>query len=317
MSAMNISLIGGSGFVGRHLIRRLVDQGHQLKILSRHPQRHREILLSPNVKMVKADPSDLSTLSREFQGMDAVINLAGILNEPKHNGAGFHKVHVELPARITQAAKSAQVLRLLHVSALNASSDAPSFYLRSKADGETRIKAAAEYGAEVTLFRPSVLFGFDDQFTNRFKKLMEMIPMVFPLPGARARLQPLYVEDLVTAIASSLSKNETFGQDYNLCGPNRYFLHEIVSYIAAQSGLERTILPFSSRAERFQARMMEWVPGKPFTRDNLASLGVNSICKTPFPEEFGISPTPLEQVAPVWLSPHADQYDEYRSLARR
>lgn len=314
---MNICLVGGSGFVGRHLTRRLVGQGHELKILSRHPQRHRELLLSPNVKMVKSNPLDLASLSFEFQGMDAVINLSGILNEPKHNGAGFHKVHVELPARITQAAKHARVFRLLHVSALNARSDAPSFYLRSKADGEAHIKAATEYGAEVTLFRPSVLFGFDDQFTNRFKKMMEMIPMAFPLPGASARLQPLYIEDLVTALARSLTLKETFGQEYNLCGPNRYFLHEIVSYIAAQAGLDRTLLPFSGRAERFGARLMEWVPGKPFSRDNLASLGVNSICKTPFPEVFGLSPTPMEQVAPVWLSPHTDQYDDYRSLARR
>lgn len=302
MSAKRIAVLGGTGFVGSGLCQRLVAAGHEVRILTRHAERHRDLLVLPTAQVVEADVHNPATLKREFQGLDAVVNLVGILNESGRNGKGFERVHAELPAKVVQACRQSGVTRLLHMSALHASPDGPSHYLRSKGRGEQVVHAAESDILHVTSFRPSVIFGRGDSFTNRFAGLLRQVPFVFPLACANARLQPVHVDDVAQAFVSALERHATFGQRYNLCGPLAYSLREIVAYLAGQLGLRRHVLPLNDTLSYLQAAVLQFIPGKPFTPDNYRSLQVASVCEAAFPAIFGISPSRLEDVVPIYIS---------------
>lgn len=299
MKKLRIAVLGGTGFVGHSLSMRLCRDGHTVRILTRHRERHRDLLVLPTAQLVNADVHNPAVLKHEFQGMDAVVNLVGILNESGDNR--FERVHVDLPAKVVQACRQAGVSRLLHMSALHASADAPSRYLQTKARGEQIVHDAHSLDFPVTSFRPSVIFGPRDSFTNRFAKLLKTIPAVFPLACPQARLQPVYVEDVAQIFSLALTRHETFGQRYNLCGPQAYSLQEIVTYLAAVLGLKRRVLPLGDHASRLQAMLLQFAPGKPFTPDNYRSLQVDSICDQPLPPIFGIRPASLESLVPAYL----------------
>jgi uncharacterized protein YbjT (DUF2867 family) len=229
------------------------------------------------------------------------VNLVGILNERGRDGKGFEQAHVELPARLVQACRQAGVPRLLHMSALHASPDGPSHYLRSKGRGEQLVHEAHGPDLQVTSFRPSVIFGARDSFTNRFAQLLKLAPYAFPLACASARMQPVHVEDVVSAFVTALDRHETFGRRYNLCGPQAYSLREIVERLARVLGLRRRVVPLSDGLSRLQAALLQFAPGKPFTPDNYRSLQVASTCDGPFPAVFGISPARLEDILPTYL----------------
>lgn len=301
MNKLRIAVLGGTGFVGRSLCARLVEAGHAVRILTSHRERHRDLLVLPTAQLVDADVHHPAVLKREFQGQDAVINLVGILNERGRDGRGFEIAHAELPAKVVQACRQAGVPRLLHMAALQAANDAPSHYLRSKAHGEQAVMDAAKSGLRVTSFRPSVIFGPRDSFTNRFAGLLRSVPLVFPLACPNARMQPVYVEDVARAFLFALDRHETFGQRYDLCGPRVYTLQEIVAYLAAVLGLKRRILPLGPGFSRLQAAVLQFAPGKPFTPDNYRSLQVASTCRGPFPEIFGITPARFEDIVPTYL----------------
>ena len=298
---MRIAVLGGTGFVGHSLCERLVMAGHELRILARHRERHRDLLVLPGSRVIEADVHNPAVLRREFQGMDAVVNLVGILNETGRNGKGFEQAHVELPAKVVQACRQSDVARLLHMSALHAAPDGPSHYLRSKGRGEQLVHEAESPALHVTSFCPSVIFGPRDSFTNRFAGLLRQVPCVFPLACAGARLQPVYVEDVVQAFVIALDAHSTFGKRYNLCGPQAYSLREIVAYLAAVLGIKRRILPLNNMLSRLQAAILQFAPGKPFTPDNYRSLQVASVCEAPFPAIFGIAPARLEDIVPTYL----------------
>jgi uncharacterized protein YbjT (DUF2867 family) len=302
MNKLRIAVLGGTGFVGRNLSERLVVAGHEVRILARHPERHRDLLVLPTAQVIEADVHDPAVLRREFQGVDAVVNLVGILNESGRNGKGFERVHVELPAKVVQACRQSGVGRLLHMSALHAAPDAPSYYLRSKGRGEQVVHEAENHALHVTSFRPSVIFGPRDRFINRFAELLRQIPCVFPLACASARLQPVYVEDVTRAFALALDRDATFGQRYNLCGPQVYSLQEILTYLTRILGLKHRILPLNQTFSRLQASILQFVPGKPFTPDNFRSLQVANVCDAPFPAVFGITPSRLDEIVPTYLS---------------
>ncbi|MBI3575097.1 MAG: complex I NDUFA9 subunit family protein [Gammaproteobacteria bacterium] len=299
---MRIGILGGTGFVGRALSAHLVAAGHEVLVPTTHHERHRDLTVLPTLALAEGDVHDPEFLRRCCEGRDAVINLVGILNEKGRSGQGFARAHVELPEKLVAACRAAGVKRLLHMSALNASLNAPSHYLRTKAMGEDTVHRAAADGLRVTSFRPSVIFGPRDSFVNRFAGLLKFVPGVFPLACPDAKFQPVYVEDVVSAFVYALRNTGTHGQRYDLCGPKVYTLREIVSYIAEVMGKRVTIIGLNHTLSHMQAAFMEFAPGKPFSLDNFRSLQVNSVCSgRAFPEVFGITPMAMEQVVPGYI----------------
>ncbi len=299
----NILLIGGTGFLGTAMVRELARRPATADCCFTLPTRRRErakhLLVLPTAQVVEANVHDPATLARLMAGQDAVISLVGILKggEGEPYGKGFARAHVELPRKIAAAAKAAGVRRLLHVSALKAAADAPSGYLRSKAAGEAVLRDA---GLDLTLFRPSVIFGPGDAFLTLFAKLARIAP-VFPLAGAAARFQPVWVEDVAAAVADSLARSESIGAAYDLCGPTQYSLRELVSYAAAVAGHPRAVIGLPEAIAWLQAWAMEFIPNGPMTRDNIRSMRVASVCDSGCTLPFGRIATPLETVAPTYL----------------
>jgi uncharacterized protein YbjT (DUF2867 family) len=315
MTDRKVCVLGGTGFVGRHLCCELSRRKLHIRVLTRRRERRRDLIVIPNLELVEADVHSVADLSVQVKGCDAVINLIGILNEAHGSGRDFASAHGELPAKVAEACRYNRVDRLLHMSALGASNDGPSKYLKYKAEGENAVHQWAEQGLQVTSFRPSVIFGHDDDFFNRFATLLAMSPLVFPLACPNARMSPVYVEDVARVFADSLERKSTFGQRYNLCGPKDYTLLELVEYTARVAGIKRRILPLGDTLSRIQARLLEWVPGKPFTRDNYLSLQVDSVCEDNGFAEFGIQPTSVECVVPTYVG-HQGKMDIYQDLRR-
>ncbi|MFO7190005.1 MAG: complex I NDUFA9 subunit family protein [Pseudomonadota bacterium] len=296
----DIVVLGGSGFIGRHLVERLVRDHHRVRVPTRRAERAKHLLVLPTVEVVEANVHDAAVLRRLFQGADAVINLVGVLQDGrgKPYGAGFAAAHVELPSRVIEACRAAGVPRLLHMSALKAASDAPSAYLRSKGDGEAVVVGARGY-LHTTIFRPSVVFGPEDSFLNLFARLQRKLPVI-ALGSPQAKFQPVYVCDVAEAFARSLWREDSYGRAYDLVGPAVYTLEELVRYAGTVSGHPRPILPLGPRASYLQAMLMEFAPGKLLSRDNYYSMKVDNVSDAPLP--FGIRATPLEAVAPTYLA---------------
>jgi NADH dehydrogenase len=312
MLIRNVLVIGGSGFLGRHVVRQLANEGRQVRVPTRNRERAKELILLPTVDVVKADVHDEQTLERLVSEADAVINLVGILH------GDFETAHVELPRRIVQACGKAGVGRLVHVSALKAQADAPSAYLRSKAQGEAQVRSAQSDALQTTIVRPSVVFGREDHFLNLFARLARSLP-VLALASPQARFQPIHVLDIARAIALALTDPRTFGHAYDLCGPNTYTLRQLVEYVAHALGLRRVVLGLSPSLSMLQAAVLEHLPGRLMTRDNVRSMRVDNVCECPFPEVFGFAPTPLEAVVPLYIAgvTPRSRYRWFRFRARR
>ncbi len=311
----HVCVLGGSGFVGTHLVNRLADEGYQVTVLSRRPERQRHLLVLPTVSVIAADVFNEAALVKCFSGMDTVVNLIGLLNETaKHS---FASVHVTLARKVANACRSVGVRRLLHMSALNANeARGASVYLRSKGEAENHVHAL--HDVAVTSFRPSVIFGEDDSFFNRFAMLLRLSPGLLPLAAPNARFAPVYIGDVVSAMVASITEQTTYGQRYNLCGPKEYSLRELVEYTAKISGCKRKIISLSNGLSEIMARIMELVPGKPLTRDNLASMKADSVCSGDFPAVFNIEPSSIEAIVPGYLSSDSEgeYFDRLRELAR-
>jgi NADH dehydrogenase len=315
MTVRKVCVLGGTGFVGRHLCCELSRRKLQIRVLTRHRERRRDLIVIPNLELVEANVHSVADLSVQMKGCDAVVNLIGILNEHHGPGQDFASAHSELPAKVAEACRYNRIDRLLHMSALGVSSTAPSKYLKYKAEGENAVHQWTDQGLNATSFRPSVIFGTDDDFFNRFASLLAMSPIVFPLACPNARMAPVYVEDVARTFADSLARKSTYGKRYDLCGPKVYTLRELVEYTARVAGIKTRILPLGDLLSRFQARVLEWVPGKPFTRDNYLSLQVDGVCETNGFTEFGIRPTSLECIVPTYIG-HQGKMEVYQDLRR-
>jgi uncharacterized protein YbjT (DUF2867 family) len=310
MSITTICVLGGSGFAGRHICAALAGLGYRVRVPTRNRDRAKHLILLPTVDLLAADVHDAPTLTELFLGCDAVINLVGVLHGGRGN-ASFAAAHVELARKVVAACRTTGVRRLLHMSALNAAPDAPSNYLRSKGEAEAIVRAS---GLDITIFRPSVLFGREDNLLNMFAALLKRFPAMI-VPAARARFQPVYVGDVAKAYAEALQRQDSVGQSYDLCGPKVYTLQELAEFVAHTTGHRRMIFGADSALTHIMAFVMECLPGKMMSLDNVRSMTVDSVCSgCLFP--FGIAPQAVEAVAPEWLA-HRTPRGRYASLRDR
>jgi uncharacterized protein YbjT (DUF2867 family) len=303
-----VLVLGGSGFIGRHFVAQLARREVKVTVPSRRRERAKHLILLPTVDVVEAEIADPAVLERLVRHQDVVVNLVGILH------GDFDRFHVELPGAIVEACRAAGVKRLLHMSALGADVNGPSAYQRSKGAGEQVVLGARDL--DVTVFRPSVVFGPEDQFLNRFAAMARFLP-VLAVPCPRARFQPVYVGDVARVMLSSIEDTESHGRVVELGGAQEYELKRLVELVCVMTGRRRLVIGLSERLSYLQAALLEHLPGRLMTRDNYLSMKVPNVTAARFP--YGIAPQPLEAVAPVYLRPSGprERYPQLRWRARR
>ena len=324
MQHSNILVIGGAGFIGRHIVTRLTTRGLQVTVPTRRRARARHLIMLPTIDVIECDVHDDAVLSRLIEGKDAVINLIGVLHGSKgasssRYGPKFAQAHVELPRRIVAMCARHGVGRLLHMSSMGADSSGPSMYQRSKGDGDAQVQAST---LDWTIFRPSVVFGPEDNFLNMFATLAKFFPLL-PIGYADTRFQPVWVGDVADAFVNALDNRETFKRTYELAGPRIYRLRDLVAFAAAASGHPRAVFGLPDALARLQAILLELMPGEPLmSRDNLDSMKVDNVATIqPFEPapELDIGMTPMEAEAPIYLSPahNRSRFSLYRARAGR
>jgi NADH dehydrogenase len=318
--ARSVCVLGGTGFVGRHLASALIDAGYRVRIPTTNRERHRRLLVLPGVELINADVHDEARLRRLVDGCSAVVNLVGILNEKPRNGTGFHRAHVELVEKLVDACIDGDVKHLVHMSALKANAEhGPSHYLRSKGTGERAVKRLAGDQLHYTILQPSVIFGADDSFTRLFANLVRWFP-VLPLVKPNARFAPVYVGDVAAAIVAVLGTATSSGKTYQLCGPDIFSLREIVAAIATTLGHKRLIIGLPDWVGRLQAWLFDYVvPGRILTVDNFKSMTVASVCTEKGLAELDIEPQSLRLIMPTYLGGRDRQraLSSYREYAGR
>ncbi len=342
MKFHRICILGGSGFVGAAIVQALAAQGRYVRVLTRNRERSKDLIVLPTVDVVECNVHDQAELNRQFSGMDAIINLVGILYESRsgkivdaQNGSGdYFENHIELPRKVLMACTANGIQRLLHMSALGARIDSRSAYQRSKAYGEELVRAAgsstdhnglgaADFvrGSRLypTIFRPSVIFGRGDSFLSMFAGIVKSLPLI-PLAQAHARFQPVWVEDVAGAFAEALDNPATFGATYDVCGPHVYTLREMVEFVARTVHATPHIIPLGSGLSYLQAAIMELVPGKKLmTRDNYYAMLADNVCDGAYPQPPGMTPAALEAIAAEYLngSTPRGRYTVFRGRAGR
>lgn len=315
-----VCILGGTGFVGTHLVTRLIADGHSVKVLTRNRETHRHLLVLPDLSLVDADIHDAGQLATQFGGVDVVVNLVGIVNERGRSGAGFARAHSELAQKVVGACRSARVQRLLHMSALGAHpTSAPSHYLRSKGAAEEIVRRDSGRALAYVIFRPSVIFGPGDSLINRFARLLRLMPGVFPLARAPARFAPVYVGDVVEAMARCVPGTTRDGRTLELCGPEVFTLREIVELTASVAGHRRIVLGLPDLIGRLQGLLMDFVPGKPFSSDNFRSLTLDSVCSENGFAQLGLEPHAMRGIVRQYIggTSAAGRRDVHRHRAGR
>ncbi len=310
-----VTVLGGSGFVGSALIAQLSTAGYQIQVLTRRREVGKHLTLLPNVSLLECNILDETALTKALSNTDIVINLVGILHESKK--CTFKKMHVDLPQKVAQICVQLGIKRLIHMSALQASTSAPSAYLQSRGAGEQAVEASQQ-ALNLTIFRPSVVFGRGDSFISLFANLIKYLPAI-ALAKPNAKFQPVWVEDVAKAISLSLENNETYAKTYELAGPRVYTFKALLEFVMVVVGKTRPIIGLNDKLSYVQAFAMELLPIKLMTRDNIKSMEVDNVSLEPFPAVFGFVPTALEVIVPEYLNddtPRAN-YDRFRSSAGR
>jgi len=319
MNTPRILVLGGTGFVGRHVCEQLARQGWQITVPTRRAIHAASVQSLPGLTVIEASVHKPADLARLLPGHDAVVNLVAVLHG---NEERFEQVHVDLPGKIADAMRTAGVQRLVHISALGADPQGPSMYQRSKARGETVLHNA---GLQLTVLRPSVIFGAEDKFLNLFADLQAIVPFI-PLAGSGTSFAPVWVADVARAVVSCLQKPDTIGQTYELCGPDVLTLGELVQRAGQWAGVNhgrgRPVLGLPMWVGWLQAAAMELAPGEPLmSRDNLASMKVDNIAtgQRPGLAALGITASSAAGVAPGYLGHRGprSRLNSWRSRAGR
>ncbi len=315
MIVKNICVVGGAGFVGSSIVSKLDAAGYQVKVLTRHRERAKHLILLPNVQVQTCDIHADAALSDCLRGSDAVINLVGILHESKSNT--FDSVHHQLPIRLAKLCDDLAIERFIHMSALGSSEQAPSQYLQSKALGEVAL-SQFKGNVDITTFKPSVIFGRGDSFLTLFSNLIKYLPVIF-LAKPDAKFQPIWVEDVASVFVNSLENADTYGKSYELVGPKVYSLRELVEKTMDVMACKRIIIGLSDKLSYLQAWFLEWLPVKLMTRDNVRSMEIDNVSDKPMAAEIKMPLMPLEAVIPEYLmnkTPRA-AYNQFRTAAGR
>ena len=306
MPTQPIAIVGGTGFVGRHLCARLLSHGHRVTIFTRRSSGDLAARLAP-AEVVEVDTESAEDCVNALTGHRALINLAGILHESR--AQRFQSVHTELPVRLAQACTNAGVQHYLHMSALRADmKDPPSAYLRSKVRGEKGVNAASESLA-VDIFRPSIIFGAGDNFFGQFAGMLRWLP-VFPLVCPGAKFAPVWVDDVAQAFVSVLAGDTAPGvrRSHDLCGPKTYTFRELIEFTASVIGKRRLIIGVPDWAARLQGLVLQQLPDPLFTLDNYYSLQAPSTCECNALISLGIEPSALEPIMTAALSGALENY---------
>ncbi len=315
MSTRRVTILGGSGFVGSQLTYRLAEIFDEVVVLTRRAQRVRALKTIINVQVLEVNVHDAQALNDALAGSSVVINLVGILNEGANaSESSFASAHSDLTDKVLTACKVNGITRYLHMSALNANADGGSSqYLKTKGMAEQKLHDA-HASIQWTMFRPSVIFGKHDAFFNRFAGLLRALP-IFPLAVPDAKLAPVYIGDVCDVMINSIDDPGAIGAAYELCGPEDFTLRELVQYTADTAEISSRIIGLPDWASKLQARVMEFVPGKPFSRDNYLSLQTDSVCS----EGTVRQPTSLDAVVPQYIgtADWSGRLQKRRAAARR
>jgi uncharacterized protein YbjT (DUF2867 family) len=333
---MKIIVLGGSGFIGRHVCEKLIAAGHSITVPSRNVSQCKHLQMLPGLDLLPCDVHNAAQLAAAVAGHDVLVNLVAVLHGSEQR---FEQVHVQLPRNIVAACKAAAASgttpRIVHVSALGAALDAPSMYQRSKARGEAVVTSS---GLDFAILRPSVVFGAEDKLLNLFASLQKLAPIV-PLAGADTQFQPVWVEDVAQAIVllvtdgsysnNSCSRNISLAYNpktpkneavqkaiYEACGPQVLTLRDLFAIAGQCVGAKRPILPLPMPLARVQAWVMEHLPGEPLmSRDNLQSMKVANVASGHYPSlaALGITASSVQAIAPTYLAAHST-LDAYRRL---
>lgn len=294
------AVFGGSGFIGRYVVKRLASEGYVVRVAVRDPERARFLMTAGRVAQIVplfASLTQEATVERAVEGADVVVNLVGVLAERR--AGDFQRLQADGAGRIARAASAAGAKRLVQVSAIGADPASPSLYARSKAEGEAQVQAGFP-GA--TVLRPSVVFGAEDKFFNRFGALAQVLP-VMPVIAGATRFQPVYVGDVADAAMASLDREDAPGRTYELGGPRVWTFRELLAWIVQETHRKRPLVEVPMGLARLQARIGEYLPGKPLTRDQLLLLSRDNVVSPGAAglDALDIVPTPVELVVPAYL----------------
>jgi len=295
------AVFGGSGFVGRYVVKRLAQQGYIVRVAVRDPEA--ALFLKPmgavgQIVPLFASVSNEGTVRRAIEGADVVVNAVGILSEG--GSATFQAIHTEGAGRIARIAAASAVGRLVQISAIGADAGSPSKYGTSKANAEQAVLSAFPSAA---VLRPSLVFGPEDKFFNRFAEIARLSP-IMPVICGETRMQPVYVCDVADAVMAALASQAASGKTYELGGPRVWTFREILGYILKQTKRNRRLVDIPPGVARFQASIMQYVPGKPLTPDQLLMLERDNVVADGALGlgDLGITPTPVELIVPAYLS---------------
>lgn len=315
MQIKKICVLGGSGFVGSAIVTKLDAAGFDVTVLTRRRESAKHLILLPHVKVVECNILDYDALQTALTGADAVINLVGILHQSRR--VSFDMMHHQLPAQLVKICTELGIRRLLHMSSLRAAIDAPSQYLRSKAAGEAEVLAANSQ-LNVTIFKPSIIFGRGDSFINLFATLIKYLPVVL-LAKPNAKFQPIWVEDVASCFVKAIDNRTTYGQNYELAGPKVYTFRALVQVVMNTLKIQRPVIGLSDALSYMQAFAMELLPIKLMSRDNVRSMAVDSVSQQAASVILGAEPAALEAVIPEYLVDRTQRgaYDHFRSRAAR